>query len=286
MFILDFIATIISSIIIFVADTAGVFWQHLNLAEYSFLQIFIDILLVAIIFYWIIMLIKGTRAAHIITGLSIVASVFLLSQILNLYALDWILDKLLTVILVAIPIIFQQELRRGLEKLGQTKLSLRETSQEIDYMINNIVEACNEMTKRKIGALIVFRAEDSLKEYLDTGVEINGKITKELLLNIFHSQTPLHDGAVIIENKIIKAAGCILPHSFKIYRHDFGVRHKCALALSEQTDAKIIVVSEERKTISFVENGEIHKDISPEQLRLFLEKFLKPKPARKRRLNF
>ncbi len=258
-------------------------WQNINVAQYSGLQVFLDIILVAILFYWLIMLIRGSRAVNIMLGLIVVALVFALSRWLQLLALGWLLDRLLTVILVAIPIIFQQELRRGLEKLGRTKFFLAQEAKEIDIVRSEIIESFFEMAKLRRGALVVFRGEVSLKEYLDTGVLLYSRISKELLLSLFSRESPLHDGAVIIDQNRITAAGCVLPHSFKEYGHKFGTRHKAALGLSETTDANIFVVSEQRGTVSYVGDGNIEEDIAPERAQILLTEILAPKKIAKKK---
>lgn len=275
---------IFADILFFIVEKTGTFWERFfQLAEYSVGQMILDILLVAILFYWLIKLVQGTRAIHIITGLAILVVIFLVSEELELIALGWLVGKLLTVMLVAVPIIFQQELRRGLEKLGQTRFFTREREKELDSLINTIVKACSEMSKSKIGSLIVLRGEDSLKEYEETGVRLDAKVSSELLQNIFHPKTPLHDGAVIIEIPRLIAASCILPLSFKSMPSNVGTRHKAALGLSETTDARIILVSEEKGTISFAENGKLQKDISPEKLQEELKKSFAPKKNSQKR---
>lgn len=273
----------IADFIFFVGNQAQLFWENLTLLNSSFIQVFIDIALVAILFYYLFVILKGSRALNILLGLIIIGFVFYLSKILQLLTLGWILDKFLTIILIAIPVIFQQELRMALEKVGHTKFSLSQKVKELNLMVSNIVEACEYMAKNKVGALIVLQNTVPLKEYIDTGRTLNAKISKELLLSIFQTRSPLHDGAVIIENDQLVAASCVLPHSFKSYGQVLGTRHKAALGLSENTDAKIIVISEEKGTISFVANGSIEKDISPARLQIILADFLKPhKPKKKK----
>jgi diadenylate cyclase len=267
----------IAKFISVITDATRNFWENINVSQYSAFQVVIDILLVAILFYWLIQLIRGSRATNIVFGLIVVALVFALSRWLQLLALGWLLDRLLTVILVAIPIIFQQELRRGLEKLGRTKFFLAQEAKEIDFIRSEIISACFEMARQKIGGLLVFRGEVSLKEYIDTGVLLHARISKELLLSIFSKESPLHDGAVMIDQNRMIAAGCVLPHSFKEYGHKFGTRHKAALGLSESTDAKVIVVSEQRGTVSYVFEGHIEEDISTERLQTILTEIFTPK---------
>lgn len=272
---MQFISSIIARFIAGVSEFGRVFFENLNISQYSAFQVAMDILLVAILFYWFIMLIKGSRAQNIVFGLIVLAFVFMLSRWLNLLALGWILDRLLTVILVAIPIIFQQELRRGLEKLGRTKFFLAKEAKEIDFITSEIIEVCFFLAGMASGGLIVLRGEVSLKEYIDTGVPVYSRISKELLSAVFSRDSALHDGAVIIDQNRIIAAGCVLPHSFKEYGHTFGTRHKAALALSEATDAKVIVISEQKKTVSYVYDGEIEENISASRLQEVLVKILK-----------
>lgn len=252
--------------------------ENLNVSQYSMFQIAVDILLVAILFYWLIMLVRGTRAVNVILGVVVIVIVFAISRWLQLLALGWLLDRLLTVTLVALPIIFQQELRRGLEKLGRTKFFIAQEAKEIDFIRSEVIGACFEMSQKRIGALIVFREDVNLKEYIDTGILLSARISKELLLSIFSAASPLHDGAVIIDENRIVAAGCVLPHSFKEeYGHRFGTRHKAALGLSETADARIFVVSEQRGTVSFVVDGHIEEDITPERAQTLLTEILTPK---------
>lgn len=273
------ISQAIAKFISVITDATRNFWENINVSQYSAFQVVIDILLVAILFYWLIQLIRGSRATNIMLGLVVLALVFAVSRWLQLLALGWLLDRLLTVILVAIPIIFQQELRRGLEKLGRTKFFLAQEAKEIDFIRSEIISACFEMSKQRLGGLVVFRGEVSLKEYIDTGVLLSARISKELLLSIFSKESPLHDGAVIIDQNRVVTAGSVLPHSFKEYGHKFGTRHKAALGLSESTDAKVIVISEQRGTVSYVFEGHIEEDVLPERLQAILTEIFTPKKA-------
>ena len=240
------------------------------LLNFSWPQILLDILLVSILFYMILLLIRGSRAVHVLIGLSIIGFIYFLSKALQLVALGWLLDRILTVVLVAIPIIFQKELRMGLERLGHTKIFLNQKKLQINRMILNIVDACDSMAKDKIGALIVIQHTTPLKEFIDTGIEIQAKVSSELLLSIFKPKSSLHDGAIIIGSERIAAASCILPHSFEHAASGMGTRHKAALGLSENTDASIVVVSEEKGTISFAKNGKMEKNISAAHLQSLL----------------
>ena len=150
-------------------------------------------------------------------------------------------------------------------------------------MISNIVEACEYMSKEKIGALIVLQNTVPLKEYIATGIPLHSTISKELILSIFMNRSPLHDGAIIIQDDSIVAASCVLPHSFKNYGQVFGTRHKAALGLAENTDAKIIVVSEEKGQISYAEHGHMERNINPARLQALLTEFLKPSHPKKKK---
>lgn len=274
---MQYINQAVADFILFISREAGAFWENIVLLQFSWPQVIIDILIVSVVFYYIFLLLKGSRAIHILIGLAILAFIFLLSKALQLFATGWLLDRFLTLILVAIPVIFQQELRRGLEKLGQTRLFSGHEVKAASILISNLVEACMYMSKHKIGSLIVLKKDVSLSDYAETGVPINGKVTKELLMTIFYPKSPLHDGAVIIKGDKINAAACVLPHSYKHMDKTLGTRHRAAIGLAENTDAHIIVVSEERGTISYAYDKKFERDITPEKLQKLLEYFYKPK---------
>lgn len=284
---MEIITRPIAEFIVFIGSQAQAFWANLTLLNFSYQQIIVDILLVSFFFYYIFSLLKRSRAFHILVGILIMSLIFLFSKILQLPTLGWLLDRILTIALVAIPVIFQQELRMGLERLGKTKFSLHNETRTLYRMIIHLVDASYTLAKSKKGALIVLQHAVPLKEYADTGIPLQAVISKELLLSIFNLQSPLHDGAVIIEKQRIVAAGCILPHSFKQSGTGLGTRHKAALGLSENTDASIIVVSEERGTVSFAHEGTLEKDISASRLQGLLSEVLKlpRKKVRSRRAS-
>ena len=275
----------IADFVLFIGQQTQGFWENLMLLNYSPVQVAIDILLVAVLFYYLFLLLKGSRAVNIVIGLIIIAFVFAVSRVLQLVTLGWLLDRFLTVVLVAIPVIFQQELRMALERLGHTKIPLSQKEQELTNVIKNLVESCDYMSKQKIGALIVLENSIPLKEYTDTGTALNAKISKELILSIFMNRSPLHDGAIIIKDGTILAASCVLPHPYKTAQsaHSGGTRHKAALGLSENTDAKIIVVSEEKGTIAFAQNGQLEQAISLNRLQFLLTDFFKPQRNKKKK---
>ncbi len=271
----QFLNQIISDFISLLTNQASIFLENIRLSDYSLPKVLLDILLITIFFYVILKWLKGTRAINILIGFAILGFAFAISQIFELDALTTLLNSFLTMLIVAVPIVFQQELRRGLERLGQAQLftsSLDETG--IKGIIKNIVKATEILARKKHGALIVIERQVSLLEYAETGVILKAKASKELLLNIFFPKSPLHDGAVIIKGDKLFAGGCVLPISHKTYDYLFGTRHKSALGLSELTDALVVVVSEERGEISFVKEGLIQRNISSDRLESILESIL------------
>jgi len=254
----------------FLAGRFDVAISTIDISQYPYW--YLDILVVAVIFYWILLLLQGTRTVHIVSGLIVLAMIFLLGKYLQLPALNWILTHLLTIVVIAIPIVFQEELRRGLERLGQPRFfNLKITSAAA--LTQEIVEAVTKMATSKVGALIVLKNRISLKEYIDSGVKLDAVASKELLLNIFYPRSPLHDGAVILEGERVVAAGAVLPLSQESLRARYGTRHKSALGVSEHSDAVAIVVSEERGTISICRDGKMIIDINSEQLEEMLYQF-------------
>lgn len=222
----------------------------------------IDIIIVAFIFYKIFMLISETRAEQLIKGIILILIVTKVSEWLRLFTLNWILEKTMTVGVMALLIVFQPELRRALEYLGRsrpfTKSIMEVKKEETDYIIDEIVEATASLSRQKIGALIVIERETGLSEIVETGTKINGLISSGILINIFIPNTPLHDGAVMIKENSIRAAGCFLPLTENMrLKKDLGTRHRAALGVTEISDALVIIVSEETGVISYAENGEL-----------------------------
>lgn len=227
-----------------------------NLWENYLLHI-IDILLVAFIIYNIIILIKGKRTVQILLGLTILALLTLLvKNVLHLPTLTWLLEKFWLAGVIIIAIIFQPELRAIFAELGSKSLSPPKPIEVKN--IETIISTIAEFSRKKIGALLVFEKNIGLKDYADTGVPLEAKITKELLLSIFNPESPLHDGAVVIKNDKIVSAGVILPIS-NSKNIPFGLRHKAAVGITELSDAIAIVVSEKEGNISFASNGSLQK---------------------------
>ena len=245
----------------------------------------IDTALVAYFLYRIYLMLKHTRAAALVKGLIVLVFLMVLSRWLNLHVINWILEKLMTVVMIALPVVFQPELRRALEQIGRGRLFHKTTEldeQELEEVIGAVTSAAVVMSQRKVGALIVFERETGLEERIETGVQIDGLVSDSLLLNIFEKDTPLHDGAVIIRGKRIVAASCLLPLTdARNLSQELGTRHRAALGISEQSDAIVLVVSEETGTISMAKNGELFRylqaDDVKELLRAAIMTQLKPK---------
>lgn len=237
--------------------------------------VFLDIFLVALVIYNLILVIRGTKAVQLVKGITIILVVWFLSRQLGFTTLGWIMQQAVTYGVLAVLIIFQPELRRALEQLGRGNLFTKSTVEEKEAMktnIGHIVKAAKYMGKRRIGALITLERETGMTDYVETGTGMNAKLTSELLINIFIPNTPLHDGAVIIKNSEILAAGCYLPLSENPFiSKELGTRHRAALGISEVTDSLTIVVSEETGTISLTKNGEIHRNLDEESLTEALE---------------
>ncbi|MFK7697564.1 diadenylate cyclase CdaA [Paenibacillus sp. HJGM_3] len=242
----------------------------------------VDILIVSYVIYKVILLVRGTRAVQLLQGIFVVVLTWALSIWFKLNTLKWLMDQMLTLGVLAIIIIFQPELRRALEQLGRGRLFSRTTSstedQEVTGRIAHILKAMNHLAKRKIGALVVFERHTGLNDYVESGIPIGSQITSELLINIFIPNTPLHDGAVIIRNGQIMAAGCYLPLSENPFiSKELGTRHRAAIGMSEVSDAVCVVVSEETGQISLALNGQIVRDIKEESLVSKLYEELRPK---------
>ena len=250
----------------------------------------IDILIVSYVIYKLILVLRGTRAIQLMKGIIVVVVAWAGSIWFKLSTLQWMMNQMFTFGVLAVIIIFQPELRRALEQLGRGKLFSRistEEDQNVNRRINEVVKALTYLSKRKIGALIVFEKETGLTDYVESGIAMEANISSELLINIFIPNTPLHDGAVIIRQNQLMAAGCYLPLSENPFiSKELGTRHRAAIGMSEVSDSMCVVVSEETGQVSLTMNGHIIRDIKEESLisRLFEE--LKPKAKVKEKNPF
>ena len=244
----------------------------------------IDILIVSVIVYYLINLIRETRAMQLVKGIIFLFIAFFLSQWLKLNALNYILGGAMQIGAFAVIVIFQPELRNLLERMGRFKVgriidfASDTTEDDLHRVIDSIAQAAANMSVTKTGALIVMERATRLGEYISTGTMLDANVSSGLLENIFVPNTPLHDGAVIIRNNKIVTAGCLLPLTAnnKLSR-DLGTRHRAAIGLSEVTDAVIIVVSEETGKISIALNGSLTRNLSRESLAKALKKIMSQK---------
>lgn len=252
--------------------------QNLTYVLAQTLRFVIDVGVVSFVIYRILVWAKGTRVEQLLKGILILVAVAFISDWLNLITINWILSQLGIVIAVAIPVVFQPELRRLLEQLGRGGLFnrfLRSVPEETSYLIDELTRCALTLARGKTGALIAIEREDKLNDYIETGVLLDSLVTSELLINIFAPATPLHDGAVIIRNNRIVAAGCFLPLSDNPYlSRQLGTRHRAALGLSEVTDAVVVVVSEETGAISVVEKGNLTRYLEEISLKDLLTELL------------
>lgn len=224
-------------------------------------------------------LVRGTRAVQLLKGIFLIVVTWAISTWLNLYTLKWLMNQMFSWGVVTIVIIFQPELRRALEQIGRGKLFSRNVDdQDVNQQINEVIKAVNYMSRRKIGALIVFEKKTGLNEYIESGIKMESSMSSELLINIFIPNTPLHDGAVIVRESQIMAAACYLPLSENPFiSKELGTRHRAAIGISEVCDAISVVVSEETGQVSLAMNGQIVRDIKEESLISKLFEELRPK---------
>lgn len=252
------------------------------LSKFTLLDV-VDIVIVAVFFYYIFLLIKDTRAVQILQGVGILLFLMLLSYYLKLSTIHWILRYSLTAIAVAIPIVFQPELRRALGHLGRGGLFAapyeRMAREAITQVVDEITWASSILSQTRVGALIVIERETGLEEYVENATLLGSKVSGKLIISIFQHNTPLHDGAVVIKGDKLLAAGCYLPLSENV---DFsadkspGSRHRAAIGISEQTDALVVIISEQTGIISLARNGKLTRNLDPEKLKKVLLALLIP----------
>ncbi len=243
------------------------------LATVGFLDI-IDIVVVAYFLYRLYLMMINTRAATLVKGLMVLVFTMVVCRWLNLQVISWLLEKSMTMIMVALPVVFQPELRRALEQIGRGGLFNKHSQlneKELNEMIESVCLATKAMSKYKVGALIVFERNTGLEDRIETGTPIDGIVTSGLLQNIFVKDTPLHDGAIVIRGNRVVAANCLLPLTDnRNLSQELGTRHRAAIGLSEQTDAVVLVVSEETGTISIARNGELMRYLTVNDIKSIL----------------
>ena len=216
-------------------------------------------------------MLKDTRAITLAKGMFVMMGVALGAYILELHAIYWLLSKSIYLLFMALPIVFQPELRRALERIGQGKFlgsAVYLNAEEADTLVNEIDKVVFNMSAKKIGALIVLEREIGINEIIDTGIRVDGLVTAPFMMNVFIPNTPLHDGAAVIRGNRMIAAGCLLPLTEnRSLSTELGTRHRAALGLSEQCDAVVVIVSEETGIVSIAENGHITRRLNSEQLK-------------------
>jgi diadenylate cyclase len=236
---------------------------------------FVDILVVAILFYNLLLLIRGTRAVQMVTGMFLVAGVYYLAQLGKLVTLETIIEKFLIFLPFAVIVLFQHEIRRALANFGRGPYFGRAGSQNLQSAHADVVLAATALASRRFGALIVFERREGLRNYAEAGIQIDALLSYDLLLNIFTPDTPLHDGAVILQGERIAAAACFLPLSTDSeLSKEVGSRHRAALGISEETDAIALVVSEETGRLSLAIDGQLESLADGKALRARLHELL------------
>lgn len=250
-----------------------------ELGNFNIIISILDILIVAFIIYKAMMIIKGTRAVQLIKGLVVLLLASLVSNWFGLQTVAWILSGIQNVLLFAIPVVFQPELRRALERLGRGKFFGRPmvvlNQETLESLLNELMRAVKYMAKNNIGALIIIEREIGINDFIETGIKIDGLVSTEFLINIFIPKSPLHDGAVVVRGDRVIAASCFLPLSENPnLSKELGTRHRAALGLTEQSDAIAIVVSEETGVVSVAEEGKLTRYLDENTLKELLNKRL------------
>ncbi len=247
---------------------------------------YLDILLVGGLIYLLLPLVRSTGTSRIAKVVVAVLILSWLTQLLELHTMNFLFDRLLDVGLIALVVLFQPELRRMLDHLASMKLKkllgVQKADQEADIVINQVVKACEAMSRERTGALVVFQRDVRLDDYMKTGTPIDARVTEQLIRNIFFPKASLHDGAVMICDGRIAAAGCVLPLSdTNRLSADLGTRHRAAVGMSEASDAVVVIVSEETGAVSVAVGGMLKRHLAPQTLERLLHNELCPEDAPK-----
>lgn len=258
------------------------YWQQLFSADFLSLNSFVNILDIVVVWYLLyklIQLVRGTKAIQLFKGVAMFVAIRFLAELIGLHTLSWIMDQVITYGVIAAIVIFQPEIRRGLEHLGRTPLfgQAKTEKNQDEQMIQAFDKAIQYMSKRKIGALITIERNTGLEEYIETGIPIGAEISGELLINIFIPNTPLHDGAVIVRDGKVAVACAYLPLSEStLIPKEFGTRHRAAVGVSEVSDALTIIVSEETGEVSLTMNHQLKANVSQDTYLEILRENLVP----------
>jgi diadenylate cyclase len=238
----------------------------------------IDILIVAAIIYELLLLTRHTRGSALLKGLFLLLVIMVVSNLLGLKSLNWLLLAILQNGALVLVILFQPELRKALERMGRSKLltksNRRNVDEERDTVISEIVQTVVDLSRRRVGALLVFERQTGLEDVIETGTRLNAEVSAPLLENIFEPNTPLHDGAAVIRDDQVIAAACILPlaEASGVSR-ELGTRHRAAVGISENTDAAVVVISEETGIVSMARDGVLKRPLSTDELKAFLNDY-------------
>lgn len=241
----------------------------------------VDILVVTIIIYWVLWVAQGTRATQVLRGAAILlVFAYVLASSLSLTTLNWVLERLWPALFVAIPVIFQPEIRRALEQIGHTGAWLRQIpatdAAVTERMVDEVVRAAAQLARLRFGALMVIERETGLQDYADRGVPIDAYLTRQLLINIFYPNSPLHDAAVLIRGDRVVAASVVLPLTDNVSAEgQLGTRHRAAIGVTEDSDALAVIVSEETGQISVAHNGRLIRNLDQDRLRRVLRSLLR-----------
>jgi diadenylate cyclase len=252
---------------------------YVVLTFWDYFRIVLDVVLVALLFYWGYVFISNTRALQLVKGLVAILIVAILSQLLRLDTLSWLITNITSYVVIAVIILFQPELRRLLTQFGQRNWFAGAIAMDT-FPLDEIVSAIVSMSEERVGSLIVIERNASLKSYVESGVSINSQISEEFIRTVFFPNTPLHDGAIIIQNARIAAAACYLPLSdSRQLKKNHGARHRAALGIAEETDALVLVTSEETGGISIMVNSKLYSKLKITDLKNMILYFMNPKTA-------
>ncbi len=244
----------------------------------------LDISIVAFIIYRIILLIKGTRAVQMLLGLAVILAVYMASRVGDLHTLNWFLSNFLSSIILVIVVIFQNDIRRALMHVGRNPFLGVTNSNEESAIIDELVKACGALGSRKIGALIAIERENGINDILESGTSIDARVSCELIRAIFMPSSPIHDGALVVQQGRLTLAGCFLPLSRGLdLTKDLGTRHRAAIGLTELADAVAIIVSEETGNISVAVNGGMTRNLDASSLKKVLGRLLQPRKVKNKK---
>ena len=254
----------------------------MNFPGFSFRDA-VDIFVVSFLIYRLLLFLSETRAWHMLVGIFLILLLSVLAKILNLHTLSFIFNSLLTIGIFAIFVIFQPEIRKILARLGEKQFGVFPSEEEAEKVMEEVVRACASMSEDRIGALIVFEREVNLDNYVESGTELNARVSKELLITLFWPGSPLHDGAVILRKDKIHKAGAFLPLSLNPHLPPtMGTRHRAGIGITEETDAVSVIVSEETGSISVAYSGKMIKNLDSQKLKRVLKALMVRKQKEKK----